>query len=119
MHLEVTYAGAIYGLSAYNSSGADYAEFIKPWWDNNEEGEDRVGYFVTIKDGYLYKANEGDYISGITSGNPSVVGNADEDYYWKYERDEFNRIVWEDVPELVQVLDEEGKLIYVKRRMNQ
>ena len=55
---------------------------------------------MTVKDGLLYKANEGDYIYGITSGNPSIVGNADEDYYWRYERDEFNRIIMEDVPEM-------------------
>ena len=104
----ITYAGATYGLSAFNSSGADYAEFIKPWHDNNIDNEDRVGYFVTIKNGLLYKANEGDYIVGITSGNPSVVGNADEDYYWRYERDEFNRFVYEDAEEEVEQLDENG-----------
>ena len=104
----VTYGGAVYGLSAFNSSGADYAEFIKPWYDGNTEEEDRVGYFVTIKDGLLYKANEGDYIVGITSGNPSVVGNADEDYYWRYERDEFNRFVYEDAEEEVEQLDDDG-----------
>ena len=104
----VTYGGAVYGLSAFNSSGADYAEFIKPWYDGNTEEEDRVGYFVTIKDGLLYKANEGDYIVGITSGNPSVVGNADEDYYWRYERDEFNRFVYEDAEEEVEQLDDNG-----------
>lgn len=103
-----TFAGAAYGLSAFNSSGADYAEFIKPWADGNPDNEDRVGYLVTVKDGGLYKADEGDYIAGITSGNPSVVGNADEDYYWRYERDEFDRIVWMDVPEMAPVLDGEG-----------
>lgn len=98
--LRVTYAGDVKGTKAFQSSGADYAEYIKPWWDGNIYNEDRVGYFVTVKDGLLYKANEGDYIYGITSGNPSIVGNADEDYYWRYERDEFNRIIMEDVPEM-------------------
>lgn len=110
--LRVTYTGDIYGTKAFNSSGADYAEFIKPWHDNNKDGEDRVGYFVTIKNGLLYKAEEGDYIAGITSGNPSIVGNADEDYYWRYERDAFNRIVMEDVPETVQQTDDDGNPLY-------
>ncbi len=110
--LRVTYKGDILGTKAFQSSGADYAEFIKPWADGNPDNEDRVGYFVTIKDGYLHKANEGDYITGITSGNPSVVGNADEDYYWRYERDEFNRIVMEDVPETIQATDDEGKPLF-------
>ncbi len=104
----ITYTGNIYGKSAFQSSGADYAEFIKPWADGNEENEDRVGYFVTVKDGFLHKAEAGDYIVGITSGNPSVVGNADEDYYWRYERDAFNRIVMEDVRETVWKTDETG-----------
>lgn len=108
----VMYDGNIYGKKAFQSSGADYAEFIKPWADGNPEDEDRVGYFVTVKDGLLYKANEGDYIYGITSGNPSIVGNADEDYYWRYERDEFNRIVMEDVPEMVQLKDEDGNPVF-------
>lgn len=104
----VTYGGAVYGLSAFNSSGADYAEFIKPWADGNPDNEDRVGYMVTIKNGLLHKANDGDYIVGITSGNPSVVGNADEDYYWRYERDDFNRFVYEDAEEEVVQLDDDG-----------
>ena len=108
----VTYKGATYGVGAFNTSGADYAEFLKPWADGNPNNEDRVGYFVTVKDGLLYKAKEGDYIAGITSGNPSIVGNADEDYYWRYERDEFNRIVMEDIPETIQQTDENGNLIF-------
>ncbi len=110
--LRVTYTGDVLGTKAFQSSGADYAEFIKPWADGNPENEDRVGYFVTIKDGLLHNAQAGDYIAGITSGNPSIVGNADEDYYWRYERDEFNRIVMEDVPETVQQEDEDGNLIF-------
>lgn len=102
----VTFSGETYGLSNFNSSGADYAEFIKEWYDGNPENEDRVGYFVTVKNKLLYKANPGDYICGITSGNPSIVGNGDEEYYWKYERDEFNRIIWEDIPEIIYTMDE-------------
>ena len=104
----VTFLGETYGLSAFNSSGADYAEFIKPWADGNVDGEDRVGYFVTVEDGLLRKANDGDYIIGITSGNPSIVGNSDEDYYCKYERDDFNRIIMEDIAEIVEEKDEDG-----------
>ena len=96
------------------NNGADYAEFVKPWFAGNSDNEDRIGYMVTIKNGYLYKANEGDYIIGITSGNPSIVGNAGEDYYWKYERDEFNRIVYELVDETKEETDENGNKIIVK-----
>ena len=104
----IFYDGAVYAKGQYNSSGADYAEFIRPWADGNPDNEDRVGYFVTIKDGYLHKAEADDYIVGITSGNPSVVGNSDEEYYWRWERDEFNRIVYEEVEEYVEKFDKEG-----------
>jgi hypothetical protein len=108
----VTYTGEIYGTKAFNSSGADYAEFIYPWFDDNLDNEDRIGYFTTFKDGKLYKATSKDIVLGVTSGNPSVVGNADEDYYWRYERDEFNRIIFEDVEEEIQKVDEEGNPVY-------
>lgn len=103
--------GAVYGKSEYNSSGADYAEFIYPWYDGNENDEDRVGYFVTVKDGYLHKADAGDYIAGITSGNPSIVGNSDEEYYWRWKRDDFNRIIYEEVEEYEEAVDEDGSLV--------
>ena len=109
--LRITYQGDVLGTKAFQSSGADYAEFIKPWADGNPDNEDRIGYFVTIKNGCLEKANEGDCIAGITSGNPSVVGNSDEDYYWRYERDELNRIVMEDVPETVQQTEEVAVMV--------
>ena len=108
----VDYTGGVYGLKAFNSSGADYAEFIYPWFDDNKDNEDRIGYFTTFKDGKLYKATSKDIILGITSGNPSIVGNADEDYYWRYERDEFNRIIFEDVEEEIQKIDKEGNPIF-------
>ncbi len=110
--LRVTYNGDILGTKAFQSSGADYAEYIKPWADGNPDSEDRVGYFVTVKHGLLHKANGGDYIAGIISGAPSVVGNADEDYYWRYERDGFNRIVMEGVPETAQMKDENGSPMF-------
>lgn len=104
----IFYDGAVYAKGQYNSSGADYAEFIRPWADGNPDNEDRVGYFVTIKDGYLHKAEADDYIVGITSGNPSVVGNSDEEYYWRWERDEFNRVVYEEVEAYTEKFDEDG-----------
>lgn len=110
--LRVTCQGDILGTKAFQSSGADYAEFIKPWADGNPDNEDRVGYFVTVRGGLLHIADEGDYIAGIVSGNPSIVGNADEDYYWRYERDAFNRIVLEDVPEQIHAKDQEGNPLY-------
>ena len=106
--------GNAYANGSYNTSGADYAEFVKEWYDGNPDNEDRVGYMVTIKNGKLHKANEGDYIIGITSGNPSIIGNADEEYYWRYERDRFNRFVIENVEEEQSDIDSDGNDIIRK-----
>lgn len=92
----VTYAGAVYGLSSYNSSGADYAEFFE-WKDGNTESEDRVGYFVTTDGNKIKIANENDYILGIVSGHPSIVGNGDEDWLGRWMRDDFGRFLYDDV----------------------
>lgn len=111
----VTYSGEVYGTGEFNTTGADYAEYIKPWFDDNPDGEDRVGYFVTIKNEKLCFAEPGDYIVGITSGNPSVVGNGDENWLGRWQRDEFSRIIREDVEEEVERFDEEtGEVKYEK-----
>ncbi len=78
--LRVTYQHDGYDTKASQPYGADYAVLIKPWADGNPDNEDRIGYFVTIKDGLLSKAGPEEYIAGITSGNPSVTRNVDEDY---------------------------------------
>ena len=90
----VTYAGAVYGLSAFNSSGADYAEFFE-WADLNPDAEDRVGFFVTMDGEQIRIAGPGDYILGIVSGHPCIIGNADEDWQGRWLHDEFGRFVKE------------------------
>ena len=85
----VTYAGAVYGKSAFNSSGADYAEYFE-WVDSNSNNEDRRGLFVTCIEDKIQLANPGDDIIGVISANPSVIGNAQEDTYkGMYEKDIF------------------------------
>lgn len=109
----VTYSGAVYGLSAFNSSGADYAEYFE-WLDGNPNNQDRVGYFVALVDDKIVLANSGDYILGVVSGQPCIIGNSDEDWLGRWEHDEFDRFIKEyledtevevEVPE-----DEEEKM---------
>ena len=101
----VDYVGNVYGTRSYKSSGADYAEYFE-WLDGNPNNEDRVGFFVTLQDKLITKAKTGDYILGIVSGNPCIIGNADEDWLGRWQHDEFNRFINEEVD--VPVLDEEG-----------
>lgn len=109
--LRVTYAGAVYAKSAYNATGADYAEFAE-WADGNPDSEDRRGFFVTFdetKPNMIRKANAGEYILGIVSGNPCVIGNSDECWLGKYVYDEFGAIIYEEVEEEVEYIDETGE----------
>ena len=84
----ITFAGAVIGKAAYQSSGADYAEYFE-WLDGNIDGEDRRGYFVTMDGNKIKKAKEGDYILGIVSAYPAVIGNNDMEWSGKFLLDEF------------------------------
>ena len=91
-------SSGIYGTAAFSSTGADYAEMFE-WADGNPEGEDRAGRFVTIQGEKIRLAGpEDDYILGIVSGDPSVVGDVHDDQ-WRgmYLCDVFGRPLWEDV----------------------
>lgn len=89
-------SGKCYGVGAWNSSGADYAELFE-WADGNPEHEDRAGLFVTLEGERIRLAGPEDgYILGIVSASPSVVGDVYDDQ-WKgmHIRDVFGRIVYE------------------------
>ena len=112
----VTGTGTIYATNATISTGADYAEYFE-WSDSNPNNEDRVGYFVTLDENDPKKiriANEGDYILGIVSGMPSVIGNGDECWKQRYILDEFGRYIEEEFEyeeEIHKGEDEEGNPI--------
>ena len=91
------------------STTADYAEFFE-WFDKNPNEEDRVGHFVTL-DGDKIKiaTSEDDYILGIVSGEPFVLGNGDCDTWnGMYLHDEFRRTMYEPAPKMIEILDNEG-----------
>lgn len=90
--------GQMFADGAYSSSGADYAELFE-WADFNPDNEDRVGYFVTLDGEHIRKATStDDYILGVVSANPSVVGD-NQDLHWKgrFLRDEWGRVKYENV----------------------
>ena len=119
----VKYNGQVNYASSSNSPNQDYAEFFEQK-DNNKENEDRIGYFVTFDEGRKIKlaTSNDEYILGIISGAPSVVGNSDCDTWnGMVVKDEFNRVQYEPNPkyeinketgELEPVLDEEGNQVY-------
>ncbi len=97
----------VFASGNYASGGADYAELFE-WLDGNPEGEDRVGRFVTLEGERLRPAGpEDEFILGIVSGNPSVLGNVhDDQWHGMYLYDIYGRALWEDV----EVPDETAEL---------
>ena len=107
----VHYTGVVYSTGAYNTTGADYAEYFE-WLDKNLSNEDRVGYFVTL-DGEKIRiaTEEDDYILGIVSATPSVIGNSYDDQWIGREiRDKWGRIIYEEV-EIKEERDKKGTII--------
>lgn len=102
----VTGAGATIAKKAYSTSGADYAEFFE-WLDGNPDNEDRRGYFVTLDGLKIKKANAGDYILGVVSALPSVIGNYDEEWKGRYILDDFGAFITETFECTTTVFDKE------------
>ena len=94
----VTYAGEVKAASTITgSTTADYAEYFE-WKDGNPNNEDRICKFVTLDGNKITTATSNeDYILGVVSVEPFVLGNADIDNWnGMYVRDKFGRIVYED-----------------------
>ena len=90
----------------YSSNGADYAEYFE-WEDSNINNEDRRGLFVTLNGDKIKLASKDDnYILGIISGNPTVIGDS-ADLYWKdqYKRDIFGIPIYSEESENNLVLN--------------
>ena len=93
----VTGEGVVYATNSSVQAGADYAEYFE-WADGNPGMFDRVGYFVTFDESNPEKirlATENDYILGIVSAMPSVIGNGDECWKKRFVLDDFGRYIEE------------------------
>lgn len=94
---------AVYG-GTYNSTGADYAEMFE-WLDGNQNTQDRRGLLVTLEGDKIRLATSADdYILGIVSANPTIVGDSySEDWQGKYEKDVFGTYVVKDAKNLQEL----------------
>lgn len=103
----ITGKGVIYATNATVQTGADYAEYFE-WSDGNPNEEDRVGYFVTFDEDNPEKiriASKDDYILGIVSGMPNIIGNGDECWKQRYILDDFGRYIEETFEYEVEVAE--------------
>lgn len=112
----VKFNGVVKAASTITASTtADYAEFFE-WLDENPNNEDRVGYFVTLDGNRIKIASDNDdYILGIVSGEPFVLGNGDCDTWnGMYLHDEFRRTIYEPAPKVEEVeIKEEREETYI------
>ena len=109
----VQFSGVVKAKSTITASTtADYAEFFE-WLDGNPDNDDRVGYFVTLDgDKIRIATNEDDYILGVVSGEPFVLGNGDCDTWnGMFLHDEFRRTIYEPAPKMVEV---DGEFVEVE-----
>lgn len=114
---KVLFNGKTYADGEYSSAGADYAEMFE-WKDGNLNNEDRVGRFVTLNGKYIEYANESsNYVLGIVSGAPSVIGDDPMRWHGKYLNDEWGRPIYEDVEVKYKEkeLQEDGTYIEVEK----
>tara|TARA_R110000868_G_C10862733_1_gene761620 strand:- start:59 stop:1474 length:1416 start_codon:yes stop_codon:yes gene_type:complete len=92
-------AGTAVADGAWNGGGADYAEYFE-WADGNSSSQDRVGVSVKLDGTKIVASTSSDDASaiiGVISANPSVVGDtAGLKWQSKYERDDYNRYIWEE-----------------------
>lgn len=102
----VTYAGKVFGQGSFGTTGADYAEFFE-WKDSNPNAEDRRGYFVTLDGEKIKIAEPNDYILGIISALPAVIGNNDEDWRGRYILDDFGAFITEEFEYEEKIFDKE------------
>lgn len=102
--------GGVHADKEYTSPCADYAEYFE-WADGNPNNEDRVGYFVKLKDGKIVLCEDFDTPLGIVSATPAIIGDSGE-MHWqgKYVTDDFGRIQYHDVTVPAEI-DEDGNIV--------
>lgn len=113
--MQVDFSGNVYAGGAYKTIGADYAEYFE-WLDGNTKNQDRIGLFVTLDEDKIKLANKGDYILGVISANPSIVGNSAElDWHDKYKTDVYGRLVYDESHNLILNENYNDTLEYIPR----
>ena len=66
--------------------------------------------------GKIRKANSNDYVVGIVSGNPCILGNSDEGWLGQYLRDDFGTILTEEIEEEIETIDPDTDETVMKKQ---
>lgn len=116
--VRIDYNGKIWAKQAYSATGADYAELFE-WKDGNLDNEDRRGYFVTMDGDKIRIAKQDEYILGVVSANPCVLGNTDTEWQGQFLKDEFGDYIIEKYTKVIKErnTDGEGNIIEVEKEI--
>lgn len=103
-------AGDLAIAGSYSTLGADYSEH-EEWADGNPDNEDRAGHFVTYVGNKIRYANsDDDYILGVVSATPAVIGDSDIGYWRRrFETDVFGRVVYEKAEVVRHRVNDKGE----------
>lgn len=95
--LTIDVSGNVVTQGTISNAGADYAEYFE-WTDGNPKAEDRIGLLVALDGNKIKLAQPGDDVLGAVSGTATVLGD-DAEWAWqgKYMRDEFGRLIMEEI----------------------
>jgi hypothetical protein len=102
VQMRVTQLGNVGCRGAFSGGQTlnDYAEYFE-WSDGNPDNEDRIGVTVVLDGGKIRPSTQqdsGDDIVGVVSGTAGVVlGSSPFEWAGKYQKDEFGRIITEQV----------------------
>jgi len=109
--------GNAFADGAWYGGGADYAEYFE-WSDGNSSDEDRRGYTVVLENNKIRKSTTSDAaetIIGVISANPSVVGDGDEQWKQKYQKDDFGAYILDSDGHRILNPDWDETKTYVRR----
>lgn len=89
------------------SSSTTFSDFVE-FFENGVGTEIEPGTIVTLKDNFVYPANEGDEIAGVVS-HTGVINAGDSPFHWqgKYLTDHWGRFIYEEKTVEVELGDGE------------
>ena len=107
----VSSGGKCFSSSAFEATGADFAELFE-WTDGNPNNEDRRGLFVALDGEKIRLANAKDDYIGVISGAQAFIGNsASEEWHDKYLTDVFGTKLSQEVEVPEEVDEMTGEVI--------
>lgn len=101
--------GTMRSTAAHTTSGLDYAEMVP----NADRAAHRPGALLAFRGDGIGLAKAGDLVEGVVSVMPTVVGG-DDGLGWqgRYRRDEFGRLLEEEVEVEVEAQDKDALTSY-------